>query len=65
MCFGDFNLDVYLCDLISHAPVKNYVSVIAEFAPGEPYTDQYKVKVIDLVSRSRYKVNNQDHSVVV
>ncbi len=36
--------------------------VIAEFAPGEPYTDQYKVKVIDLVSRSRYKVNNQEHS---
>ncbi len=32
---------------------KNYVSDIAEFAPGKPYTDQYKVKVIDLVSRSR------------
>ncbi len=40
---------------------KNYGSDIAEFAPGEPYTDQYKVKVIDLVSRSRYNVNNQDH----
>ncbi len=42
---------------------KNYVRVIAEFSPGELYTDQYKVKVIDLVSKSRYKVNNQDHSI--
>ncbi len=31
---------------------KNYVRDIAEFAPGELYTDQYKVKVNDLVSRS-------------
>ena len=27
------------------------MSDIAEFAPGELYTDQYKVKVNDLVSR--------------
>ncbi len=44
---------------------KNYVRVITKFAPVEPYTDQYQVKVIDLVSRSRYKVNNQDHSTLV
>ena len=33
--------------------IKKYVSDIAEFAPGELYTDQYKVKDIDLVSWSR------------
>ena len=36
----------------THKKKINYVRVIAEFAPGEPYTDQYKLKVIDLVSRS-------------
>ena len=35
-----------------HTTLKNYVPDIAEFAPGELYTDQYKVKVNDLVSRS-------------
>ena len=39
---------------------KKYGWVIAEYALSELYTDQYKVRVIDLVSRSRYKVNNQD-----
>ena len=32
--------------------IKNYVLYVAENAPGELYTDQYKVKVNDLVSRS-------------
>ncbi len=31
--------------------------------PVDPYTDQYKVKDIDLVSRSRSKVNSQDHGM--
>ena len=32
--------------------VKNYGTDLAEFAHGELYTDQYKVKFNDLVSRS-------------
>ncbi len=32
---------------------KNHGRDLAEFAPGELYTDQYKVKDIDLVSWSR------------
>ncbi len=42
---------------------KKYGPVVAENSPGELYTDQYKVKVNDLVSRSRSKVNSQDHSI--
>ncbi len=42
---------------------KNYDRDLAEFAPGELYTDQYKVKVNDLVSRSRSKVNSQDDRI--
>ena len=38
---------------------KNYVPCIAEFAPGELYTDQYKVKVNDLVSRSTTLIQGQ------
>ncbi len=48
-CLGSFRF--------SYRSEKNYFPVIAEFAPGELYTDQYKVKAIDLVSRSRHKVN--------
>ncbi len=33
--------------------LKNYATDIAEFVPGELYTDQYKVKVNDLGSWSR------------
>ena len=38
---------------------KNYDRDLAEFAPGELYTDQYKVKVNDLVSRSTTLIQGQ------